>query len=236
MTARTMGRWLPLLLIVIVFTLSIYYQWYQYLSFATLQQHEQQLRLWIQQYYMIVVVCYMLIYIFTVAVSIPGATLLTMSGGFLFGIALGIVYVVISATVGACLIFLSVKLALGPSLGKKATPWLKFMEEGFDKNEANYLLFLRLVPLVPFWAINIGAALLNVRGKVFFWVTLFGIIPGSLVYVAAGNGLQAVFASGREPNLDIIFNPEIFLPLLGLGLLALIPVLYRWYKNRKASC
>lgn len=227
-------RWIPLVLIVAALIVAIYFRLYEYISFDTLAKHRGMLIKWTEANYFMVVFCYTLIYIITVALSLPGATILTVSGGFLFGY-LGIIYVVISATVGACLIFLAVKTTLGEWLASKAYGWVKKMEEGFRKDAFNYLLFLRLVPLFPFWVVNIVPALLDVRLKHFALATLLGIIPGSLVYVLVGNGLDVLIARGQRPDLSVIFNPEILLPIIGLAVLSLIPVIYRKTKRSEKN-
>ncbi len=217
-----------------MFACIIYFKWYEYLSFSALQAHHQQLQQWISQHYVLTVFLYMLIYIIAVAVSVPGATILTLVGGFLFGIIPGTIYVVISATIGACLIFLAVKTAFARWLEEKAKGWVSRMEKGFQENAFSYTLFLRFVPLFPFWVINIVPALLDVRLRTFFFATILGIIPGSFVYVLVGNGLGSILNTGEEPNLGIIFQPEVLLPLLALALLALVPILYKKFKRSKA--
>ena len=224
-------RWLPLFIILVALGFIIYFRLYEYLRFSMLQQNYQQLQYWTAQYYLLVVLAFIAIYIIAVAVSIPGATILTLAGGFLFGILPGTIYVVMSATIGACIIFLAVKTALGKWLSQKAGGWISRMEKGFQKNAFNYLLFLRLVPLFPFWAINIVSALLDVRFRVFVIATFFGIIPGTVVYISVGNGLGSILRANQIPNLAIIFQPVILIPILALALLSLVPILYKKRKH-----
>jgi len=229
-TLRFILRWLPLALLVLGLFCFFYFQLYEFISFKTLQTHHQTLQAWTDEYYIYTVLVYMLVYIAAVAVSIPGATLLTLTGGYLFGIFAGVLYVVFSATLGASLLFLAVKTTIGDWLAKKAGRWIKYLEKGFQHNAFNYLLFLRLIPLFPFWVINIVPALLKVRLAIFVAATLIGILPGSLVYVMAGNGLGSLLATEQTPDLTIIFNPSIFLPLIGLAVLSLVPVIYKKLK------
>lgn len=225
-------RFIPLALLIIGLVLFFYFKLYRYLSFAQLKAHRDLLLQWTSTHYWLAVLAYFIIYILAVAISIPGAVFLTLTGGFLFGIVYGTIYTVIAATIGATLLFIAVKTAFGTWLASKASTWVKRMQQGFQKNAFNYLLFLRLLPLFPFWAVNIVPALLNMRLMPFMIATLVGIIPGSLVYVALGNGLQEVFASNQTPNLGIIFKPAILLPILGLATLALVPIIYRKYKGK----
>jgi len=94
-------------------------------------------------------------------------------------------------------------------------------------------LFLRLVPLFPFWVVNIVPALLDVRLRVFVLATFLGIIPGSFVYILVGNGLDSVLNAGKEPNFGIIFQPEVLIPILALALLSLVPILYKKLRSKK---
>lgn len=224
-------RFIPLFIILIAIASAFYFDLWQYLSWNNLQQQHAELKAWTDANYFYAVSAYIFIYIITVSLSIPGATILTLSGGFLFGIVWGAVYTVIAATIGASIIFLAVKTAFGDWLAKKAGPWLQQLTTGFQANAFSYLLFLRLVPLFPFWVVNIVPALLNMRLRSYVIATGVGIIPGSTVYVAVGNGLQSVFAQGGTPEFGIIFQPQILLPLIALGVLALVPVVYKRLKK-----
>jgi len=225
-------RLIPVVVILIVIACVIYFRWYEYLTFSALQEHHQQLEQWTAQHYVLTVLAYMLIYIVAVAASIPGATILTLAGGYLFGIIPGTIYVVISATIGACLIFLAVETAFGRWLESKAKGWVSRMEKGFQENAFSYMLFLRFVPLFPFWVVNIVPALLDVRLRVFTLATFLGIIPGTFVYILVGNGLGSILKTGEEPNLGIIFQPQVLIPLLALAVLSLVPVIYQKLKRK----
>ncbi len=222
---------LPLLILLISLALFFYFRLYQYLTFAALQQHRNFLHQWTSQHSVLAPLIFMGTYIIAVAISIPSATIITLLGGFLFGIVFGTLYVVISATIGAISIFLAARSAFHALFFAKAKPWLEKMEKGFQKNALQYLLFLRLVPLFPFWLVNIVPALLNVRLRTYIIATFLGIIPGVLIYVSVGNGLDTLFQSGHSPDLGIIFKPAILLPLFGLAILSLIPVIYRKWKE-----
>lgn len=170
------------------------------------------------------------------ALSIPGALILTLTGGFLFGTWIGGLLVVVGATIGALLLFLIAKSAFGNSLKTKAGPWLGKIEKGFKEDGASYLLVLRLVPIFPFWLVNLVPAFLGVGVSTFLLTTFFGIMPGSFVYAGVGNGLSAVFELGGEPDLSIITQPAVLGPLIGLAVMACVPVVYKRYrKNTQAS-
>ncbi len=161
-----------------------------------------------------------------------------MSGGFLFGTFEAAVYVVIGATLGATGIFLAAKTAFGDVLHARAGPALQKMEAGFQENALSYLLVLRLIPLFPFWLVNIVPAFLGVPLRTYVIGTFFGIIPGVLVFASVGSSIGGVldsFDPDDPPDLgSIIFQPENLLPLLGLAVLSLLPIVYRRIKARRA--
>jgi uncharacterized membrane protein YdjX (TVP38/TMEM64 family) len=125
------------------------------------------------------------------------------------------------------LLFLVARSAIGDALRKRAGPFLTRMEEGFRRDAFNYLLFLRLVPAFPFWAVNLAPALLGMRLAPFVAATMIGIIPGTMVYTAFGAGLGQIFDAGAEVNLKDVFSPTLIAALIGLGLLALLPIAVR---------
>ncbi|MGD9710770.1 MAG: TVP38/TMEM64 family protein [Thermomicrobiales bacterium] len=169
------------------------------------------------------------IYAAVVALSLPGATIMTLAGGFLFGVAAGASLTVVGATIGATALFLIARSALGDVLRQRAGPFLSRMAEGFSKNAFNYLLFLRLVPAFPFWAVNLAPALLGMRLIPFVVATGLGIIPGTVVFTAFGAGLGQIFDAGGDVSLKNVLSPQLLAGLVGLGLLALLPIaLKRW--------
>jgi len=181
------------------------------------------------------VIVFIAIYAAAVALSVPGAAVLTISGGFLFGTVLGSLYAVIGATLGAIGIFLFVKAGLGDVLSARAGSTVDRLRKGFQENALGYLLFLRLLPVFPFFVVNLAAAILGVPLRTFAFATLVGIIPGSVVYSSIGNGLGFVIDEKMEADLGAIFAPEVFLPLAGLALLSLAPVVYKAVKHRQAA-
>ena len=178
------------------------------------------------------VIGFVALYCLMTAVSFPGASILTISGGFLFGLWVGTTAVVIGATLGALILFLAVRFGVGDSLRKKAGPSIQRMEAGFKENALNYLLVLRLIPLFPFWLVNIVPAVFGVSTGTFVLATFFGIIPGSFVYVTIGHGIGTIFDSGQDPDLSLITKPEILLPIIGLSALSLMQVVYKKYKKK----
>lgn len=206
---------------------------HHYLSFETLHEHREHLLALVDQHPVLAPLAFMAVYAAVIALSVPGGAILTIGGGFLFGIAPATLYVVIGATIGATIVFLIARTALGESLRARAGPRIRRMEEGFRADALSYLLVLRLIPIFPFWLVNIVPAFLGVPLRTYVLGTLIGIIPGSLVYASLGNGLGAVFDAGETPDLGVVFAPAILLPLAGLAVLALLPVAYRKYRARR---
>lgn len=233
---KKIGSWIPLITLLGLLVLFFSFRLDKYLTYTSLQAHQALLISWTKAHYFTSVIIFMSVYTLAVAVSVPGALFLTLAGGFLFGVVWGAILVIISATVGATILFFALRTSLGNWVAKSASHWIDLMRQGFQKNAFSYLLTLRLVPLFPFWVVNIVPALLDVDAKTFILATFFGIIPGSIVYVMVGNGLSHVFATNQTPNLSIIFFPEILIPLLALATLSLIPVGYKWlHPNRKKT-
>jgi uncharacterized membrane protein YdjX (TVP38/TMEM64 family) len=206
---------------------------HHYLSFEMLHQHREQLLALVEQHPLLAPLAFMAMYAAVIALSVPGGAILTIAGGFLFGILAGTLFVVVAATLGATIVFLIAKTALGDALRAKAGPRIRRMEEGFREDALSYLLVLRLIPIFPFWLVNIVPAFLGVPVRTYMLGTFIGIIPGSFVYASVGNGLGAVFDAGGTPDLGIIFEPTILLPIVGLAVLALLPVAYRKFRARK---
>ncbi len=203
----------------------------EYLSFAALSEHRQALLAWYADNTLQLAIGFLALYVLVVAFSVPGAVWLTIGGGFVFGLALGTTLVVAAATVGAVAVYLVARYSVGDYLRSKAGPAMRRMETGFRDNALSYLLVLRLVPLFPFWLVNLVPAFLGVPLRTFVIGTFFGIMPGSFVFVSIGDGLGAVFDAGGTPDLGIIFEPEILTPIIGLAVLALIPVAYKRFKG-----
>lgn len=198
-----------------------------YVTFDAIRQNRDWLIAQVQGNGVLSAFVFVAAYSMIVAFSLPGATVLSITGGFLFGQWFGTAWNVIGATLGATLLFLAARTAFGDLLHKKAGPWLHRLEEGFQENALSYLLVMRLVPLFPFFVVNLVPAFLGVSLKTFVAATFFGIIPGALVYTSVGVGLGSVFDAGGSLSAQTILSPQIVLALLGLAALALIPVFYR---------
>jgi uncharacterized membrane protein YdjX (TVP38/TMEM64 family) len=209
---------------------------HHYLSFEELSRHRDTLLAWRARNETLAVLAFIGVYVAVTALSIPGAVWMTIAGGFLFGVVAGSAYAVVGATLGSCAVFLAARFFAGDWLRRRAGAQVHRMEAGFRRHAMSYLLVLRLVPIFPFWLVNLAPALIGVPLRTFIVGTLLGIVPGSVVYASVGNGLSAVIAAGGTPDLGVLFHLEVLAPLLGLAALALVPVVYRWLKHRHSGC
>lgn len=221
------GRWL-LLAALLAGAAAAFWLAGDRLNYAALQENHRALEAWRDRNAALAVLLFAVAYIGAVAFSVPGAVWLTLVGGFLFGIAGGAALVVVSATIGATLIFLAARTILAEPLRARAAGWIGRLERGFRQGEASFLLIMRLVPAVPFWIANLAPAFLGARTRTFVWTTFLGIIPGTLVFVSIGAGLGEQLERGERPDLGVIFEPHVLGPLLGLAALAALPAVLRW--------
>jgi uncharacterized membrane protein YdjX (TVP38/TMEM64 family) len=206
----------------------------RYLTFEALRENRAALKAFVAANGVAAALLFMAIYAAAVALSLPGGAIMTLAGGFLFGTVLGTAAVVIAATLGATALFVIARTAFGDVLRAKAGPFIRKMEAGFQDNALSYLLALRLVLAFPFWVVNLVPALLGVRLSTFVLATAVGIVPGTFVFATFGAGLGTIFDAGGEVSLGRILTPEIVAGLIGLAVLALIPVALKKLKARRA--
>ena len=229
--AVSVRRLVPLGLIVCAGIAFIAAGGHHYLTLATLAENRGWLCGLVKRWGFAADLGYIASYGVLVALSVPGGVVFTIAGGFLFGTWLGTLCAIIGATSGATAIFLAARAGLG-GLAPHAGPLVAKLEAGFRADAFNYLLVLRLVPVFPFWLVNLVPALVGVRLRTYVLATLLGIIPGTFVFASLGNGLGDIV---EEPGLGVLLRLDVFGPIVGLAILALIPVAYkRWRGNRAA--
>ncbi len=205
-----------------------------YLSFESLRDNREALLAWRDANFLMASVGFVGVYIAIVAFSLPGAAIISLTGGFLFGLFPGVLYNITGATIGAVLIFLAARMGLGDYLSRKmdsAGGVVGKIKTGLDDNEVSFLLLMRLVPAFPFFVANLVPALVGTKLRTFVWTTFIGIMPGGFVYTWVGTGLGEVFARGETPNLGIIFEPKILGPILALCALSALPVILKAIKK-----
>ena len=206
-----------------------------HLTFDALAQNRETFVALRDQNYALTVVAFMLAYIAIVGLSLPGATVATLTGGFLFGIFPGALFNFTSATIGATLIFLAARHGFGARFADKIAERggaAARLQAALKENEWSALMIMRLAPVVPFFMANLIPAFVGARTSRFIITTFFGIMPGGLIITSIGSGLEDVFASGEKPDLSILFAPYILLPILGLAVLSALPVLIK-YRRKK---
>jgi uncharacterized membrane protein YdjX (TVP38/TMEM64 family) len=228
-TLKLAGRFGPallaLLLIIGFFALDLD----RYVSLDELRAQREALEAVVSAHPLLSLAIYLGVYIALVGVSLPVALVLTLTGGFLFGPVMGGLAATAGCTLGATVIFLICRNAIGDSLRKRAGTRVQRLEQGLREDAFFYLLSLRLIPLAPFWLANLAAGLVAIPMRTFFAATFLGILPICIVYATLGADLHAVFRKGQPIAPGMLVQPQVLIPLLAIGLLSLAPLLVkRW--------
>ncbi len=225
-----LARWAPLAMIALGLALLYAFDLHHYLSLEALRRYQVNLAELVEERPVFAAAAYMAIYVVAVALSFPGASALTVAGGLMFGYVAGTALALVAATIGATLIFLIARTSLGDFLAARAGPRMQRLRTGFQEEGFFYLLFLRLVPLFPFWLVNLAAALFGMRLVPYVAATAIGILPGTFVLSYFGEGLGgALDSDGR------VLSTELVVALALLGAMALVPVLVRRWRRRRDS-
>jgi uncharacterized membrane protein YdjX (TVP38/TMEM64 family) len=246
-TAR--GRWprlIPLALVAAVAIVIVAMGWHRHLSFEALVRHRTEVEAFVTDHHVTALALFAGIYVTAVTLSLPGAVFLTVAGGLLFGTLIGGLTAIMAATLGATLVFLIARSAIGGWLVRRAGALAVTLADGFRRDAFHYLLFLRLVPVFPFWIVNLVAALCGVRLGSFVVATALGIIPGTLAFAFLGAGLDSAVAvqaselrrcmaaGGTDCPVEIdimgFMNGQLLAAFVILGIVALIPIVVRRLK------
>lgn len=203
----------------------------EHLSLEELRRRGTELQIFAREHPWACAMAYLAIYTGSVAISLPGALILSLSGGYLFGPIGGGFAAVAGATGGSTITFLVFRTAFGDALRQKAGAFVSRIAEGFKGDAFNYLLTLRLIPAFPLLAVNVAAGLMSVRVRTFLLASVLGMIPSSFVYAGIGAGLGHVFARGGPVTVESLLSPRIYLPIIGMGVLAFLPPLWRHWRN-----
>ena len=242
----------PLFLLLACSALVFAMGWQRYLTLQELVDRREALRTAISGHAVMALLMFTAVYAVTVALSLPGAAVLTLAGGFLFGWFWGGLASLVAATGGAIVVFLIARSALGEPLAARAGPWLSKLRQGFQEDAFNYLLFLRLVPIFPFWLVNLAPALLGVPLSTYVPATAIGIVPGSFAYSIAGQGLDSLIiaqqaahqsclakmGSDAEKLCPFVLEPRALLTpgliagFVALGVVALVPIAVKRYRRK----
>lgn len=206
----------------------------EHLSFDALARNREALLAFRDAHYIWASLGFIAAYVVIVAFSLPGATIATLTGGFMFGLFPGALYNVGAATIGAVLVFLAARAGFGEALARKVEAGggagARLMA-GLKENEWSVLFMMRLIPVLPFFVANLIPAFVGTRLMPFLITTFFGIIPGGVVYTSVGAGLGEVFAAGKTPDLGIIFAPHVLGPILGLAALSALPIVIKQFRK-----
>jgi uncharacterized membrane protein YdjX (TVP38/TMEM64 family) len=244
-------RFLPLIVLVAIMALVFGLGLHKRISLESLIENESSLRAFIEKNWLIALGGFIMLYAVMVSLSLPVGSILTVTGGYLFGLAAGASATVIGATIGACIIFMIARSSLGESLTRKVGPVLERFAEGFRKDAASYLLFLRFAPIFPFALVNIAPALLGARFSTFAWTTAIGIVPGTLAFTSIGSGLGSVISAqisafrackgAGTPDCRLSIDPstlitrEIIIAFALLAAVALLPIAIKRFMGHKAA-
>ena len=206
-----------------------------HLSFESLATHREMLLAFRDAHYLSAALIFVAAYAAMVALSLPGALIATLTGGFLFGVFPGVLFNVTGATLGAIAVFLAARAGFGAQLNDRIAAGggaAARLAAGLRENELSVLFLMRLVPAVPFFLANLIPAAMGVSLGRFAITTFFGIMPGGLVYTWVGAGLGEVFAAGGTPDLGLLFEPQILGPILGLAALAALPIVIKLFGKK----
>ncbi len=245
-------RFGPLMLVGAVILFIIAMGWHRHVTLENIVTARDRFHHMLAEHAVLAVVIYVAFYVCMAALCLPGAPILTATGGLMFGWLVGGLAAVVGATIGATVLFLIARTALGESLTERTAPWLAKLRKGFADDALSYLLFLRLVPAFPFWFVNIAPAILGVPLKTYVIGTFFGIIPATFAFASAGAGLDSVVMAAKAEyaacvaqkgaaaceltiRASSLVTRELILALALLGLLALIPVAVRRWRNSHAA-
>ncbi len=220
-----------LLLVVAILGIAsfFYFDLGQYLSLESLKENKEKLNAFYEDNATMMILGFIGVYVAATAFSLPGATILTLAGGAIFGPWVGTLAVNVGATLGATLAFLAARFLLRDWVEQKFGDRLKPFNEGFSNNAVNYILFLRLVPLFPFFLVNLVSGLTQVPIRIYFFGTMFGTLPGTFVYTNAGSNLASI------ESLGDIASPGVIGAFILLGVFALIPTIYNKFKSKKTA-
>ncbi|HBF90928.1 MAG TPA: TVP38/TMEM64 family protein [Hyphomonas atlantica] len=207
---------------------------FDYLSLETLRQQQAALRAFVEDNLILAIAAYIGIYTASTVFMLPGALWITITGGFLFGLAGGTLATVIGATFGASLLFLAAKTSLGGFMRKIASGYAEKVRTEFQNSPMAYMFAMRFIPAMPFPVANILPAILGAKYRDYAITTALGIVPGVVAYTWVGAGLGATFAKGEDPDLASVFQ-NLLPAAIALGVVSLLPVAWKKFFPKKAN-
>ena len=232
---KTPARMIPVLVILAVALLGAVLL-REELSFDALAAHRAELLAFRDAHYALAALAFVAAYVGIVTFSLPGATVATLTGGFLFGLFPGVLFNLAGATVGAVLLFLAARAGFGARLAARIEGQggkVARLREALARNEWEVLFLMRVTPIVPFFMANLIPALLNISLVKFVVTTALGIVPGALVLTSVGSGLGEVFETGGVPDFSVFLKPYVAGPIIGLVVLGMLPMVLRALRRKE---
>ena len=240
-------KWAPLVILACLGLIAYAMGWHENVTLSNLIINRAAMHEYVNNNFWVSASAYLGLYTIATALLFPAASLLTIAGGLVFGAMLATVVTDIGATLGATILFLTVRSSFGSFLSERAGPFLAKLSDGFKSNAFSYLLFLRLVPAFPFWLVNIAPAFFNVPVKTYVIATGIGILPGTFAYALLGEGLDSLIAAQEMANpgcaqagtceidLSAAVTPEIVAAIVGLIVVSILPIaIKKWRARNKA--
>lgn len=228
---RTLLRLSPAIMILLIALAAVLAGVPAMLTWQTLGARQAELAAFVLAQPILAAAAYVGTYVAIIAASLPLAAVATVAGGLLFGPVVGPVLTVLGATAGASVAFFAMRGVFAALLARRAAGLVARLAPRLRQDGLSFVLAMRLLPVVPFWLVNLAAGASGMSWRPFALGTLVGVVPATIVYSGIGAGIGAVLAEGREPDLRVILSPPILLPLIGLAALALLPVAWRRWRG-----
>lgn len=226
---KIINRGLPLVMVLGGIIAFFYFDFTRYLSLENLRDHQQLLTTWTRGHVALAVMVYIVSYVCTILFAMPTSGVFMLTAGLMFGFRLGFVCALISALLGAILFFLIIKYTLSDWVRNKMGERVKNFEKGFQQDAFHYILTLRLIPVFPFSIVNLASALFNVKLRSFSLATVLGLLPATFIYVSIGGNLSVIFSQQATLDVNMFFQPRIIVMFLAMALLAIMPVVYKYF-------
>ena len=230
---RSWARFAPIAVIAVLFAGLLLSGELRRLSLTDLEQHRQTLTAFVDHHRLASVAIYLGLFILVVVACVPGPSVMSIAGGFLFGPLVGGAAALASCVSGSIVVFLACRTAFGDWAARRAGPTIARIEAGFSRDALAYLLALRLMPVAPFFLVNLSAGLARIRLSTFAIATLVGVTPSSFIFAGLGAGLSRMIRANTALDARLLLRPDVALPLTGLAILSMAPPLWRLWRARR---
>lgn len=229
---NNLKKFIPLLIILLCILFFYFFHVHRYITFEMLQLHHLDLKQFVRDHYFISIILAIICYMLSIILALPITWLLAIGIGYLFVFPFSTFLVIFSGTAGACIFFLSAKIALSEHVYNISPSFVEKVHHQLETNGTPYLITVRILPLIPFWMINMACAVLNIPFITFLWTTLVGIIPSSILYTYAGDSLNSIFEKHGAFSIKEVFTPHIQIAFGLLIIFLLLPIIIRKMKER----